>query len=90
MVKLQRRYSRGSRVDLALYLFVLVDVTSQDLFFPNLMYFLTLGTKQDRSVHALNKMGPAVLNGGISTFLSFILLATSTSHVFATFFKVYV
>merc|ERR1719225_1516161 len=47
------------------------------------------GTKQDRSVHALNKMGPAVLNGGISTFLSFILLATSTSHVFATFFKIF-
>ena len=70
-------------------MFVLVQVTSQDLFFSNLMYFLTLGTKQDRSVHALNKMGPAVLNGGISTFLSFILLATSTSHVFATFFKVY-
>jgi hypothetical protein len=33
-------------------------------------------------------MGPAVLNGGFSTFLSFILLATSDSHVFATFFKV--
>jgi len=52
-------------------------------------FFGAKGTKQARSVHALNKMGPAVLNGGISTFLSFILLATSTSHVFATFFKIF-
>jgi len=34
-------------------------------------------------------MGPAVLNGGFSTFLSFILLANSTSHVFETFFKIF-
>ena len=34
------------------------------------------------------EIGPAVLNGGISTFLAFILLAKSDSHVFMTFFKV--
>jgi hypothetical protein len=33
-------------------------------------------------------MGPAVLNGGFSTFLSIVLLCNSNSHVFLTFFKV--
>ncbi len=33
-------------------------------------------------------MGPAVLNGGLSTFLAFFLLAFSDSYVFLTFFQV--
>ena len=47
-----------------------------------------IGTKIERSKKALQNMGPAVLNGGFSTFLSFVLLANSGSHVFETFFKV--
>ena len=34
-------------------------------------------------------VGPAVFNGGFSTFLAFVLLAGSKSHVFTTFFKVF-
>ena len=49
---------------------------------------LDLGTRRERAAKALENMGPAVLNGGFSTFLSFILLANSNSHVFETFFKV--
>ncbi len=37
----------------------------------------------------LLNMGPAVMNGGISTFIAFILLAQSQSHVFITFFKIF-
>ena len=37
---------------------------------------------------ALTKIGPAVLNGCISTFLSIVLLAGSNSHIFDIFFKV--
>ena len=33
-------------------------------------------------------MGPAVMNGGLSTFLAFVLLGFSNSYVFSTFFKV--
>ena len=47
-----------------------------------------VGSRVERTKKALKNMGPAVLNGGFSTFLSFILLATSGSHVFETFFKV--
>ena len=42
----------------------------------------------ERAKKSLKYMGPAVLKGGFSTFLSFILLANSNSHVFETFFKV--
>jgi hypothetical protein len=33
-------------------------------------------------------MGPAVWNGGFSTFLAFVLLVNTDSHIFTTFFKV--
>ena len=46
------------------------------------------GSRERRVKDALTNIGPAVLNGGFSTFLAFILLATSKSHVFTSFFKV--
>ena len=50
--------------------------------------FLTeKGSKEERVVNTLVNIGPAVLNGGCSTFLAFVLLATSKSHVFSSFFK---
>ena len=47
------------------------------------------GTRLERAQKSLRNMGPAVLKGGFSTFLSFILLANSNSHVFETFFKIF-
>merc|ERR1711892_1406909 len=47
------------------------------------------GDNDERSIKTLRDIGPAVLNGGISTFLAFILTASSTSHVFSTFFKIF-
>ena len=43
----------------------------------------------ERLVATLTNIGPAVFNGGVSTFLAFILLASSKSHVFITFFKIF-
>ena len=37
---------------------------------------------------ALVSIGPAVLNGGITTFLALILLGQSESNAFIIFFKV--
>jgi hypothetical protein len=34
-------------------------------------------------------MGPAVLNGGLSTILAFILLSTSDTYIFLSFFKIF-
>ena len=34
-------------------------------------------------------MGPAVFNGGFSTFLAFALLMMSQSYVFKSFFKIF-
>uniref|UniRef100_A0A0K2U8Y5 SSD domain-containing protein n=1 Tax=Lepeophtheirus salmonis TaxID=72036 RepID=A0A0K2U8Y5_LEPSM len=47
------------------------------------------GSRDQRIVKALTNIGPAVMNGGISTFLAFCLLCGSSSHVFITFFKVF-
>ncbi|MCL4124762.1 UNVERIFIED_CONTAM: hypothetical protein GTU68_017725 [Idotea baltica] len=47
------------------------------------------GSKDQRVKDTLTKIGPAVLNGGFSTFLSFVFLAGSDSHVFKSFFKIF-
>ena len=46
-------------------------------------------SKNERARATVASMGPAVFHGGFSTFLAFIFLADSDSHVFTTFFKVY-
>jgi len=40
-------------------------------------------------VEAVSTIGPAVFNGGLTTFLALFLCGFSTSHVFITFFKVF-
>jgi len=42
----------------------------------------------DRAKTTLATIGPAVLNGGLSTFLAFVLLAESKSYGFVLFFRV--
>ena len=42
----------------------------------------------ERARATLRDMGPAVWNGGLSTFLAVVLLAFSNSYVFKSFFKV--
>ncbi len=52
--------------------------------------FLTVtGSRRERAAATLIDIGPAVLNGGVSTFIAFILLVTSDSHVFSSFFKIF-
>ena len=52
--------------------------------------FLTVsGSKKERAHAAMVDMGPAVLNGGVSTLIAFILLVSSDSHVFTSFFKIF-
>jgi hypothetical protein len=46
------------------------------------------GSRAERSILAMQNIGPAVLNGGFSTFLALVLLATSDAYVFIIFFKV--
>lgn len=62
----------------------------QLLFFIMLsgLYLQFKGTRDERVRVTVGEMGPPVLNGAFSTFLSFILLAGSESHVFESFFKV--
>ncbi|XP_046631548.1 uncharacterized protein LOC124311207 [Daphnia pulicaria] len=48
------------------------------------------GTRNERAAATISSIGPAVFHGGFSTFLAFIFLANSDSHVFLTFFKIFV
>ncbi|XP_071537135.1 NPC intracellular cholesterol transporter 1 homolog 1b-like [Panulirus ornatus] len=54
-----------------------------------LHYMQVKGTRDYRVRLTVRGMGPAVINGAFSTFLAFILLANSDSHVFQSFFKIF-
>ena len=55
-----------------------------------LAFMVAKGSRQDKAVEAVASIGPAVFNGGFTTFLAIILCSLSYSHVFLTFFKVFV
>ncbi|XP_029156684.1 patched domain-containing protein 3-like isoform X2 [Nylanderia fulva] len=54
-----------------------------------LEFIRSSGSKQERALTTLNVIGPAVLNGGLSTFLAFVLLSFSQAYVFMTFFRLF-
>ena len=43
----------------------------------------------ERAIETLSIIGPAVFNGGLSTFLAFVLLGSSDAYLFNTFFNVF-
>ena len=53
-------------------------------------YIVAAGSRLERAVRSVETIGPAVLNGGVTTFLALIVCSGSTSHTFVTFFKVFV
>ncbi len=52
-------------------------------------FMVAAGTRDERVRLTLTETGPAVFNGGFSTFLAFALLMTSKSYIFLTFFKIF-
>ncbi|XP_011693450.1 PREDICTED: patched domain-containing protein 3-like isoform X2 [Wasmannia auropunctata] len=52
-----------------------------------LEFIRSSGSKKERALTTFNIIGPAVFNGGLSTFLAFILLGFSQAYVFIAFFK---
>jgi len=55
-----------------------------------LAFMVAKGSRHDRAVGAVTSIGPAVFNGGFTTFLAIVLCSLSYSHVFMTFFKVFI
>ncbi|XP_021370704.1 patched domain-containing protein 3-like isoform X1 [Mizuhopecten yessoensis] len=53
------------------------------------MFMTVQGTRPERVVSTLKKIGPAVFSGGFSTFLAFLLLCNSYSYGFSLFFRVF-
>ena len=52
-------------------------------------FIVATGTRVERTQTSLITMGPAITNGGVTTFLALVFLGVSESHVFITFFKVF-
>lgn len=52
-------------------------------------FMVATGTRKERVYIALVDLGPAVLNGGFSTFLAFAVLMFTRSIFFLAFFKVF-
>jgi len=52
-------------------------------------FIIAKGEREERVCSALVTLGPAILNGGVTTALALALLPFSSSHVFITFFKVF-
>jgi len=50
-------------------------------------FIISKGTRKERAIDGFISIGPAVLHGGISTFLALTPLALSQSYVFISFFK---
>ena len=51
-------------------------------------FVVSSGSRVERTITSLEKIGPAVFNGGLTTFLALVFCGASTSHTFITFFKV--
>ena len=51
--------------------------------------FFFKGSKVDRAKNSIRTIGPAVLNGGTTTFLAVITLTGSQSHMFIAFWKIF-
>ncbi|EZA53730.1 hypothetical protein DMN91_007862 [Ooceraea biroi] len=54
-----------------------------------LEFIRSSGSRQERAITTICVIGPAVLNGGLSTFIAFVLLGFSQAYVFMTFFKLF-
>jgi Niemann-Pick C1 protein len=53
-----------------------------------LAFLSTSGDRNERAHHTVLQIGPAVMNGGLSTLLALSVLADSKAYVFISFFKV--
>jgi len=76
----------GTMVCLILSIGLAVDYSSH----IGYKFMVYKGTKSERAKASLINMGPAVFNGGFSTFLPIIMLAGSNIYVTLTFFKIFV
>ncbi|KAF4532825.1 hypothetical protein B566_EDAN002676 [Ephemera danica] len=54
-----------------------------------LAFLSTTGDRNQRAHHTVLQIGPAVMNGGLSTLLALSVLADSKAHVFISFFKIF-
>merc|ERR1719188_1263716 len=52
-------------------------------------FLVSHGSRKERATDALTEMGPAILNGGLTTFLALFLLAFSNYYAYNVFFRIF-
>ena len=71
--------------------FLVKEISSQKVFQAKIqaeICSIELTPSNERTAAALTDMGPAILNGGITTFMALFLLAFSNYYGFIVFFRV--
>ena len=75
--------------DLAIFLTISIGLSVDYSAHIGHSFMVQGGSRDERMVKTLTNIGPAVLNGGFSTFCAFVLLAFSKSQTYLVFFKVF-
>ena len=81
----------GLTIDVVSCVTLVISVGLSIDYAAHVAHTFLVSTEEDRNLRAietLSDIGSAVMNGGFSTFLAFVITSTSASHVFMTFFKV--
>ena len=85
-------YFWGLKIDISVALLLVVAVGLAVDYSSHITHHFmmtNLPTRNERMKHTMIEMGPAVFNGGCSTFVAFVLLANSKSAIAIVFFRVF-
>ena len=83
----------GLKIEISAGLFLVVATGLAVDYASHVTHYFTriqhVSSRNERVKQTIIEIGPPVFHGGFSTFLAFILLATSTSFVMKIFFRVF-
>jgi len=73
----------------AIYLVVSIGLTVDYAAHIGHGYIYEAGTREEKAIGTLARVGTSVFNGGFSTILAVLIMSTSDTYIFITFFKCY-
>jgi len=73
----------------AIYLVVSIGLTVDYAAHIGHGYLYEAGTREEKAIGTLARVGTSVFNGGFSTILAVLIMASSDTYIFVTFFKCY-
>lgn len=73
----------------AIYLVVSIGLTVDYAAHIGHGYMYESGTREEKAIGTLARVGTSVFNGGFSTILAVLIMSSSDTYIFVTFFKCY-